>query len=76
MTEPIYQLRAVDGWMLITANDVSTLGLVSGTEIDERSLRRRLDRLADSSLAQALHAMLDQEEPGVIVTIEPWKPHG
>ena len=73
MSEPMYQLRAVDGWMLITASDAWALDLVSGIEIDERSLRRRLNRLANSSLAQAIHAMLDQEEPGVVITIQPWK---
>jgi hypothetical protein len=69
----MYQLRAGDGWMLVRASDVLALDLVSGIEIDERSLRRRLERLAHSSVAQAIHAMLDQEEPGVIITVQPWK---
>jgi hypothetical protein len=73
MSEPMYKLRAVDGWMLITASDISALDLVSGMAIDERDLRRRLNRLANLSVAQAIHAMLDQEEPGVIITVQPWK---
>jgi hypothetical protein len=67
MSERLYQLRAGDGWMLISAHDLTALDLVDGAVIDERSLRQRLDRLGNRSVAQAIHAMLDQEEPGVVI---------
>ena len=72
-TEPLYQLRAVDGWMLISASDVAALGLIDGAVIDERGLRGRLARLGNRSIAEAIHALLDQEEPGFVISVQVWE---
>lgn len=66
-----YQLRAQDGSVILSAADVGALGLETASSISERALRQRLHLLTRAALAQTIHAMLDQEEPDVIVSIIP-----
>jgi hypothetical protein len=70
MANRIYQLRAGAGLALISAQDLACLELASGASIGEALLRRRIDQLPDRSLREAIHAMLDQEETGVIVSVQ------
>ena len=74
MTNKIYQLRAGDGLALISAQDLAFLGLDAGESIGEAQLRRRIEQLPDRSLREAIHAMLDQEEPGVIALVQRYPP--
>jgi len=70
MANRIYQLRAGAGLALISAQDLACLELAPGDSIGEALLRRRIDQLPERSLREAIHAMLDQEETGVIVHVQ------
>ena len=72
MTGRRYQLCAHDGRMPLSEDGLRALGLAPGVSIGERELRSRADRLPSRSLREALHAMLDQEQPGVELVVRPW----
>jgi hypothetical protein len=69
MSTDIYQLHVADSSVFLSATDLAELALQVDDVIDERALRQRIARLSDRSLAEAIHAMLDQEEPGVRVQV-------
>lgn len=69
MNEQRYRLSTQHSWMVLSPDDIALLELNDGDSIDEPALRRRLRRVDNPSLVQALHAMLDEEEAGVTITI-------
>jgi hypothetical protein len=72
MSADIYQLHVADSSVFLSATDLVELALQVDNVIDERELRRRSARLTNRSLAEAIHAMLDQEEPRVRVQVRRW----
>lgn len=61
-----YQLRTQHAALPLNEAELAELGLQQGTAIRERDLHIRANR----STREAIHAMLDQEEPDVLITVE------
>jgi hypothetical protein len=72
MRSPAYQLRGEDASVIVPEADLAALALAVGQTIGERELRRRASYLPNQSLAQAIHAMLDQEEPSAMFRVLQW----
>jgi hypothetical protein len=72
MPEILYQLHTADHAILLSSAELAALDLVVGATITERELRHRVMRLPTLSRIQAIHAMLDQEEAGAVLTVDYW----
>jgi hypothetical protein len=68
----MYRLCGENGYVIVSMSDLAVLALESSIAVEEQVLRVRIQILTNCSLREAIHAMLDQEEPRTVISVQPW----
>jgi hypothetical protein len=68
----MYRLCGENGYVIVSMSDLAVLALENSIAVEEQVLRVRIQILTNCSLREAIHAMLDQEEPRTVISVQPW----